>query len=94
LVFTALVSDCVLVDGPASYKSEVDWRTGGPEGLWLLDGILRVPADRESAESCRKYVESRNLSSGTIYTFHISKQQCHYNVIWNELSVTSLNDYF
>jgi hypothetical protein len=59
--FTALVFDWVLVDVPASFKSEVDSRTGGPEGLWLLDGILRVPDDRASAESCRKYVESRNF---------------------------------
>jgi hypothetical protein len=64
LVFTALVFAWVLVDGPALFKSEVDWRTGGPEGLWLLDGILSVPADRESAKSCRKYAESRNLFFG------------------------------
>jgi hypothetical protein len=40
LVFTALVCAWVLVDGPASFQSEVDWRTGGTEGLWLLDGLL------------------------------------------------------
>jgi len=30
----------VSVTHPASFKSEVDWRTGGPEGLWLLHGIF------------------------------------------------------
>jgi hypothetical protein len=40
LVFTAFVFDWVLVDGPTSFKSGVDWRTGGPEGLWLLDVML------------------------------------------------------
>jgi hypothetical protein len=40
LVFTALGFAWVFVDYTASFKSEVDWRTGGPEGLWLSDGIL------------------------------------------------------
>ena len=33
LVFTNLVFALVLVHGPAIFKSEVDWRAGGPEGL-------------------------------------------------------------
>jgi hypothetical protein len=40
LVFTASVFAWVSMDDPVTFKSEVDWRTGGPEGLWLLDGIL------------------------------------------------------
>ena len=40
LVLTALVFAWVLVAHPASFKSEVDWRAGGPEGLWFLHGIL------------------------------------------------------
>jgi hypothetical protein len=40
LVFTASVF-CLGVSGwSSSFKSDVDRRTGGPEGLWLLDGIL------------------------------------------------------
>jgi hypothetical protein len=39
LVFTALVFALVLKHSPASFKSEVDCRTGGPNGLWLSDGI-------------------------------------------------------
>jgi hypothetical protein len=81
------------VDGPASFQSEVDWRTGGTEGLWLLDGLLWVPTEWELAGSCRKYVESKNLSLGMIYTFHVSKQEWNY-VTWNKLSVTSLEDVF
>jgi hypothetical protein len=61
------------VDGPDSFKSEVNGRTGGPEGLWLSDGILQMSADRESAEPCRNYVESRNLSSEMTCTFHVGK---------------------
>jgi hypothetical protein len=80
----------VLLDGPVLFKSEVNWTTGGPEGLWLSEGILRVPDDRELTESCTKYAESINLSLGMIYTFHISKQERHYNVMWNKLSVTSV----
>jgi len=33
LVLIALVFALVLVAHPASFKSEVDWRAGGPEGL-------------------------------------------------------------
>jgi hypothetical protein len=40
LVFNALVFDWMLVDSPSSIKSEVDWKTGGSEGLRLLDVIL------------------------------------------------------
>jgi hypothetical protein len=82
------------MDDPASFKSEVNWRSGGPEYLWLLDGILRVPAERKSAESCRRYVEGRNLSSGMFYIFHISKEECRYNFMWNNLSLTSLKVVF
>jgi hypothetical protein len=84
----------VLGNGPASFKSEFDWRTGDPEGLLLLDGVVWVPAQRKWSESCRKCVNSRNLSSGMIYSFHISKQECRYNIMWIKLSVTSLKDVF
>ena len=40
LVFTALGFAWVFVDCTVSFKSEIDWRTGSPEGLWLSDGIL------------------------------------------------------
>jgi hypothetical protein len=40
LLFTALVFVLVLVHGPALFKSEVDWRNCGPEGLWLSNGIV------------------------------------------------------
>ena len=52
LVFTVLVSAWVSVRGSALFKTEVDWRTDGPEDLWLPNEILWVPADRESAEFC------------------------------------------
>jgi hypothetical protein len=40
LAFTNLVFALVLVHGPAIFKSEVNWRAGGPEGLWLSHGIV------------------------------------------------------
>jgi hypothetical protein len=46
LVLTNLVFALVLVHGPAVFKSEVDWRTGGPECLHLSKGIVSVPADK------------------------------------------------
>ena len=38
-VFTALGLAWLFVDGLASFKSEVDCRTGGTEGFWLSDWI-------------------------------------------------------
>jgi len=46
LVFTNLAFALVLVRGPAVFKSEVDWRTGSPEGLYLSNRIVSVPADK------------------------------------------------
>jgi hypothetical protein len=40
------------------------------------------------------YIENSNLSSGMIYTFHTSEQECHSNVMCNKLSVTSLKGVF
>jgi len=45
LVFTNLAFALVLVRGPAVFKSEVVWRIGGPEGLYLSNGIVSVSAD-------------------------------------------------
>jgi hypothetical protein len=94
MVFAVLVCACILVVVPVLFKCAINCRTGGPVGLWLSDGILWVRADRELTDSCRRYVESGNLSVGMIYTFHISKQEWNYNAVWNKLSVTSLKVVF
>lgn len=46
LGFTNLAFALVLVRGPAVFKSEVDWRYGGPEGLYISNGMVPVPFDK------------------------------------------------
>jgi hypothetical protein len=66
MVFTIFACVWVSVRGPASFRTDVDWRCDGPKDLWLPNGIIRVPADRESTESCIKHIEGRNVSSGIV----------------------------
>jgi len=40
MVFTIFACVWVSIRGPSSFRTGVDWRSDGPEDLWLSNGIL------------------------------------------------------
>jgi len=72
MVFTAFACVWMSVRGPVLFRTDVEWKSNVAKELWLPNGILWVPADRESTESCIK--KGENVSSGIVEVLKCTRQ--------------------